>query len=223
MEDSLSTSFDADKLNSFKKVELINIIKELQNEKTALKSKCDNFSGIEQRVVELERSHYLYLQYGRRNSVEISGIPGDVATKDLESHVINIYKEAKVEVAGRKLEHFDIEACHRIGKRGVVIARFVNRKFANEGLYKGKNLKGNKIYTKSGETSPIYINNSFCVPFQYIGYVVRKLKKRELIEEYKIKNGVFQIKKVSSDNFVEISHKCDFEKYNLDVATALAE
>ena len=36
-------------------------------------------------VIELERRHALYLQYNRRNSVEITGIPEDVEQKDLES------------------------------------------------------------------------------------------------------------------------------------------
>ena len=61
MEESLSKSlFDADKLNAFKKNELIEMIMELQKEKDALKIEV-NLSGIEKMVVELERSHALYL------------------------------------------------------------------------------------------------------------------------------------------------------------------
>ena len=145
---------------------------------------------LNKRVIELERSHALYLQYNRRNSVEITGIPEDVEQKDLECQVIKIYDEAEV---GRSLNLFDIEACHRIGKKNVVIVRFVNRKFAREGLYKGRNLKGKNIYGNG----PVYINDSFCEPFNYIGYLIRKLKKRSLIEGYKIKNGVYHVKKRS--------------------------
>ena len=150
-----SDMFDADKLSSFKKNELINLIKELQNEKVELKQQlsqlpdlkkqAEQMSGFENRLIELERSHALYLQYGRRNSVEITGVPEQVQQEDLESHVINIFKEAKVSVHGRSLEPFDMEACHRIGKRNVVIARFVNRKFAREALYNGRNLKGKQL------------------------------------------------------------------------------
>ena len=115
MEDILpSSSFDADRLNSFKKAELVDIIMELQKEKGVLKSKICNMPEFEKRIVELERSHALYLQYSRRNSVEISGIPEDVEQKDLESHVIKIFDEVKVEVHGKTLGHFDMEACHRI-------------------------------------------------------------------------------------------------------------
>ena len=122
--------FDADKLNSFKKLELINIILELQKEKGIIRSEVSNLSSIEKRVIELERSHALYLQYNRTNSVEITGIPEDVEQKDLECQVIKIYDEAEVDVHGRSLNLFDIEACHRIGKKNVVIVRFVNLKFA---------------------------------------------------------------------------------------------
>ena len=215
MVEPLSNSlFDADKLNSFKKLELINIILELQKEKDVIRSEVSNLSSIEKRVIELERSHALYLQYNRRNSVEITGIPEDVEQKDLECQVIKIYDEAEVGVHGRSLNLFDIEACHRIGKKNVVIVRFVNRKFAREGLYKGRDLKGKNIYGNG----PVYINDSFCEPFNYIGYSIRKLKKRSLIEGYKIKNGVYHVKKEANDNFIEISHTSDFIKYNIDTS-----
>ena len=218
MEES-SSLFDADRLNVFKKNELIEMIMELQKEKVALNSEVSNLSVIEKRVTELERCHALYLQYSRRKCVEITGVPENVDHNDLESHVIKIYDETEVKVHGRSLDHFDMEACHRIGKKNVVIVRFVNRKFAREGLYKGKHLKGTKLYGNQ----PVYINDSFCEQFGYFGYLIRKLKKRSLIEGYKIKNGVFLIKKEVNGNFVQISHKSDFVKYNLDISTALAD
>ena len=129
----MSTSFDTEKLQSFKKNELIEIIKELNKEKQHLKAQLlDNRSDIEGRITELERSHYLYLQYGRRESVEITGIPDTVEQKDLEEEVIKVYDAANVKVHGRSLMPEDISACHRVGMKGKTIVRFVNRKFANE-------------------------------------------------------------------------------------------
>ena len=209
--------FDTEKLGEFKKEELIEMVIVLQQEKNMLKieraeTKKETKSIVD-RVTELERSHFLYLQYSRRESVEITGIPADIDHKNLEKEVLKIYNEAKVEVHGNKITNMDISACHRIGKHGVTIVRFVNRKFAMEGLYKGKNLKGSKLYGNS----PIYINNSFCQEFGKYGYIIRNLKKRKLIEAYKIRNGVFQIKKEPDDIFVEISHVTDFGKYGLNV------
>ena len=207
-----SELFDEDKLNSFKKNHLVSLILELQKEKIALRQQQE--SDLEKRVVTLERSQYLYEQYGRRESVEITGIPNDVEQKDLEQEVIHVFNEAKVKVHGRHLEPMDITACHRIGKKGVTIVRFVNRKFAHAGLTSGKNLKGTKLY---GENSSIYINNSFCKEFNRYGYLIRKLKKHSRITGYKVKNGVYFIKLNEADSFQEISHVSDFGKYNLDI------
>ena len=74
-------------------------------------------------------------------------------------------------------------------------------------------LEGTSIYNNK----PIYINNSFCKEYSRYGYYCRRLKNSSLIEGYKVKNGVFQIKPLGSEEFVEISHVSDFLKYNLIV------
>ena len=123
-----STTFDVNKLNNFKKAELVELVVQLQKEKEILQTESKFMKNISQRVTELERSHNLYLQYGRRESVEISGIPTDVKDEDLEEAVLRVYEEAGVEVDGTKLKKAHISACHRIGKKGNVIVRFPNRK-----------------------------------------------------------------------------------------------
>ena len=90
--------FDAKTLGEFKKEHLIKIIMELQKEKNILIEQQNSLSAIKDRVTELERSHFLYLQYGRRESVEIAGIPQQVEQENLEEEVVKIYKEAKVEI-----------------------------------------------------------------------------------------------------------------------------
>ena len=50
-------------------------------------------------------------QYGRRNSIVISGIPDNVADDDLEDAVTSIMEDVDVIV-----KNGDIEARHRIGK-----------------------------------------------------------------------------------------------------------
>lgn len=207
--------FDARVLGTFEKDQLVTIIMELQKEKKELKI-CNDSS---QRFIELERSHYLYMQYGRRESVEITGIPIAVKTEQLEEEVISVYKEANVEVDGRELSHHDIAACHRIGKKGVTIVRFVNRKFAWQGLANGKNLKDKKVY----DQGDVYINNSFCDEFKKYGYYIRKLRKKGDISGYKLKSGVYQIKKGANDDFKEVSHISDFENYGLDISQFIKE
>ena len=207
--------FDKKVLNEFKKDHIVELVLELQKEKNDMKQHLDKaMSEISERVIELERSHYLYLQYGRRESVEISGIPSSIGQNDLEDEVIKVYNEAKVQVHGNQVTKLDISACHRIGKNSVTIVRFMNRKFAMEGLFNGKNLKGTKLYGGS----PIYINNSFCKEYRHYGFIIRNLKKKELIDGYKIKNGVYHIKPKGRNDFVEISHISDFSKYSLDIS-----
>ena len=96
--------FDPIKLEGFKKPQLIEIILELQREKNEIKTQQLNTKILMDRVTELERSQYLYKQYGRRESVEITGIPVNIEHNNLEREVITIYNEAEVQVHGRQLK-----------------------------------------------------------------------------------------------------------------------
>ena len=211
----MAGKFDIVKLASFGKDELVSLVLQLQEEKMEIaKNLVDLNRNLESRVVALERSQFLYEQYGRRESLEITGIPKRVDQNALEDEVIKIFNEAKVEVHGKKLEARDIAACHRIGRKGeTTICKFVSRKFAYAGLVNGKNLKGSKLYGDGN----IFINNSLCREFSHYGYLIRKLKKSKAILGYTQKHGVYHIKRIGQDDFVEISHVSDFKKYGLDV------
>ena len=98
-------------------------------------------------------------QYGRRECVEISGVPPQDGEK-VEDIVIAIGKEIGVEVG----KH-EISACHRVKKaKGdpIIIAKFLNRKKKEEFMAKRKNLKtqtlGSQQLTtyKSKENGKVY-------------------------------------------------------------------
>ena len=97
----------------------------------------------------------------------------------------------------------------------MTIVRFVNRKFAWEGLTKGKNLKGTNLYC---DGNAIYINNSFCREFKYYGFLIRCLKRDKRNEGYEVVSGVFHIKKLGGNKYEEMSHVSDFEDHNLDIS-----
>ena len=89
---------------------------------------------LERRATELEKSQAKVEQYGRRNNVEITGIPHEVLDNNLESKVINIFKDAGIEIG-----HIDIEGCHQLllsrnntGGTKRVIVKFVNRKHSED-------------------------------------------------------------------------------------------
>ena len=152
---------------------LIDIIFSLRVENNALKAIQEFRDKMEKRMENLERQQNENFQYLRRDTVVISGIPTKVPQKHLEDEVIRIYDCANVTVHGTKLDKHAIQACHRTGKaQKNVIMKFTNRKYANEGLYNGKNLKVNAPYD-----TPTYINSSFCPEYGFLNYAVRQAKK----------------------------------------------
>ena len=84
------------------------IIKDLQVEKQRLRSRIIN---LEKKVISLEENSNSLVQYGRRNNLEITGIPDDVDDQKLEEKVIQMLDKIDVNVSSK-----NVEACHRIGK-----------------------------------------------------------------------------------------------------------
>lgn len=202
---------DENQLLNMEKESLVEIIKNLKNE---LDKKNEDFMKVTNiRLYHLERAQNLSLQYNRRESFEISGIPENVSQERLEDEVVEIAKEAKVSVNRQPLRKTDIVACHRVGEKGTVVCRVMNRKFAREAIVNGKNLKGSKRY---GE-SKIFINNSFCPEFRFLNFVIRKAARDGNIFRYKVKNGVNCIQKAEGGTFVEIGHVLDLENLGLTV------
>ena len=197
-----------------KKAELVEMVLALQTEKqTLVDERKHMFGSLTDRIVALERSQFLYEQYGRRECIEISGIPTSVKDDDLEEEVLRIYQTAEVKVFGRDVCKEDISACHRLGKKKeTTIVRFVNRKFAFAGLINSKNLKDSKLYDHN-----VYINNSFCREFAKFGYYIRQLKSKKKIVGYRVRHGIFQVQLEKEGDYFEISHETDFAQHGLCV------
>ena len=71
-----------------------------------------------------------------------------VEEQQMEDEVIEIYKDAKVTVNRQNIKKMDVQAAHRIGKKGVVIVKVVNRKFIRAALINGNNLAIKDMETK---------------------------------------------------------------------------
>ena len=82
------------------------IIKNLQVENERLRKKVN---VLENKILTLESEHNSLEQYGRRNNIEITGIPDSVPDQNLEEKVVDILNEISVNVSSK-----DIEACHRV-------------------------------------------------------------------------------------------------------------
>ena len=104
------------------------IIKDLQVENQRL---CMKVNNLENKVMSLEINGNHLEQYGRRNNLEITGIPFDVSDENQEEKVIQVLCEIQVNVSSS-----DIEACHRICKSKnsskKTIVRSINRKHAKK-------------------------------------------------------------------------------------------
>ena len=70
------------------------VIKNLQIENERLRNRV---SYLNKRIVSLESNHNMLEQYGRRNNIEITGIPDTVQDNELESKVTEIFDAIGVE------------------------------------------------------------------------------------------------------------------------------
>ena len=68
-------------------------------------------SFLDKKVISLESRHNMLEQYGRRNNLEITGIPDSVPQRDLENEVVDI-----LNATGFNVSNDDFEDCHRIGR-----------------------------------------------------------------------------------------------------------
>ena len=65
-------------------------------------------------------------QYLRRDTLEINGIPNSVSDDGIEDEVIEILKDAKVNLIRQNIKKSDIQAAHNKDKKGTVIVKVVN-------------------------------------------------------------------------------------------------
>ena len=199
-------------LTKLSKEKLVELVLSLKDECRSLRETQEYHEKLDKRMEALERQQNMNLQYLRRDTIEIHGIPGSIKNEQLEDEVMRIYDMAGVSVHGIKLDHLAIQACHRIGKKGNVVVKFTNRKYATEGLYNGKNLKENKPYE-----TPTYINNSFCPEFSFLNYAIRQAKKQKKIHFYKLKNGITSVQLEEGGDLFEITHKADLAFHGISL------
>ena len=194
--------------------QLADMVLFLYKENETLKVNVDDtvLKKYELRLEQLEREVNKDKQYIRRETIELVGIDSSVPDDAIEEECIKILKVAKVKVGNRYPTTFDIHAAHRKGRKGNVILKFVNRKFAYNSIFNRANLK-NTEYEK------VYINSSLCPEFSFLNFAVRKAKAKGELTKYRLKNGVTFIQKVENGPWLEISHVNDLSRNGLTVPT----
>ena len=103
----------------------INEIKEELKQLRLLKEKYSPQDNLTTRMVAIEKRIAEQEQYCRRETVELVGLPDNTNNGELEDAVIKTFKEVGVKVTKRSSH-----AIHRLRKKMVIIAKFVNRRDA---------------------------------------------------------------------------------------------
>ena len=170
---------------------------------------------VDESLTALERELSRLAQYGRRESVEILGIPTSVSDEKLEETVIGILCKIGVVV-----EKTDIVAVHRLFKKSKdnkpasTIIRFLNRKDAfaakkNRKLLKSLDSDGEIIYKS------LFIVENLCPAYKSLFEKCRRMRYQGDIKFVWSHNGTINIKYSDNRNEkpIKIEHQNDFDYY----------
>ena len=163
----------------------------VSTENLTLKDKINNLQEENKEIVtnliSLEKEIDRLNQYGRRENIELSGIPTNIPQEGLEDVVIDILRYIGLE----DLESYDIAGCHRIHKNNVIV-RFVNRKHSIQSLQNKKYLKGcrRKFHFKQN----IFMYENLCPSYRSIEEKCRNLMEDGLINQLWSYNGTIHLK-----------------------------
>ena len=192
-----------EKENKKLKKDLSKVKNQVQDLEEINDEKWDNIYVLEKQLNRLD-------QYGRRENVEIVGIPNDVSDRDLEIEVIKILRVIGLD----HIEHYNIVACHRIGSkdrngRRNTIVRFVNRKDAIKCLKSKRNV----YKCKSMGYNNLYIAENLCPAYKSIYENLIQLKDNGIINKVWSFNGVINYKRTDDEREkpLKVFHEYDIE------------
>ena len=178
--------------------------------------KCEDFLDDQLDYIHhLEKQISRLDQYGRRENIEIAGIPAKVHNKNLETEVLKILRE----IGLKHLQHFNIVACHRLGKvdkngcRNIII-RFMNRKDAIKCLKLRRNLY---LCNELGYEN-LSIMENLCPAFKSIFEDTIQLKKEGHVKKVWTYNGIVNYKMTDDDNekAKKVFHENELAKFYND-------
>ena len=163
---------------------------------------------LEKRVKELEKSQAKAEQYSRRNNVETPGIPHEILDKDQEGKIMNICKDAGIEIG-----HMDIEGCHQLLSRNNtggtkrVIVKFINRKHSEDML---------RLKKIISSRSKIFNFNLLYPYYRYLWCKYKDFERRDIFNQVFCLGAVIMIKVSENEPPVKIFHENDFKVYQGD-------
>ena len=162
------------------------------------------------KIYHMDKDLSQFQQYGRRENIEISGIPESVHANFLEDTVINILRRIGV----HNLKPDEIIGCHRLkkinkDKPANVIVRFLNRKRAHQCLRNRPNLRWNSEFPN------LFIVENLCPKYRSIFDACNELKKKGKISHVWSYNGTVHFKTSNNlkDRGIKIFHISDLDEH----------
>ena len=195
-------SADSSQLKKSNKDDLCTLIVFLRGKVEELES----YQLVSKRVQLLEKTLVSSMQYSRRESIEIHGLPETIKDEELEGKCLGVLED----IGCGKIDSSQVHACHRLKNKNNTIIRFVNRKFADKALHNKSKLKNiNREKYGVANDKNIYINENLCRPMQYLAYKVRQALRDRKIVSYNIWKGKLSVKLVLNGRDIVISHVQD--------------
>ena len=149
----------------------------------------ERVSCLEYKVIQLEIKNNSLEQYGRKNNLEIKGIPTSISYDELEKTAVVILNSINV-----NLDSSDVEACHKIfrskddkpKKTIKPIAKFCKKALLNRKKLSSVVINDNVIQLKN----KVFISENLTNYNNKIAFYYRKLTKASLVEKCYSSNGV---------------------------------
>ena len=209
-----ATDISQDLYNRIDNLESSN--KQLQSELKRLQLRLttaeDNIEDHHKYIYFLQKNLARLDQYGRRENIEIKGIPSHIKDGALESEVLKILRKLGL----YHLESFHIVGCHRIGKSDkngcrITIVRFLHRKDANYCLINKNNLH----LCKSLGYNNLSIVENLCPAYKSIYEDLTQLQYDGQVKKIWTYNGIPNYIKTDrvNDKPVKVYHECDLDKF----------
>ena len=163
-------------------------------------------SVLKNSISQLQRNMVQIDQYGRRENVEISGVPAN--TVGLETKIIKLLKNIDVNVTSA-----DIVACHPLKRKDTAIVRFQNRKHAELALRNAKRLKGKNTSDIWGSNCTNFLNVNLSPANMKMRWFCKKLKNAGRIYGFGVDNRGVWLKPDENSTKKRVELKEDIEKY----------
>ena len=188
---------------------LSNQLNDISAENKKLRSELDQVieekDDLADAIYELEVNLYQLAQYGRRENLQIQGIPNTVKQNDLQRFVLNI-----LDKIGVKVPENDVVGCHRLfqkdkKKPADTIIRFLHRDMVIKACTNFYKIRG----MQDGMLQNIRFVDNLCPYYKKILAECGRLKRENKLSSYWSFNGIIHVKLNEKDNYGEPIYHMD--------------